>query len=249
MQSLKRAQKEKVRSLISFTGASEAQAIEVLKATDWQLDAAADCFLMGGGGSSNAVDAGAVASLFERYKEADSDSIQIAGIEQFCADLQVDPTDTIMLIIAWQMRAATMCVFSREEWTRGMVEMGCDSIESLRESFDDLRSLLTDEDAFRDYYTYCFGFAKEPGFGVRTLPIDVALQMWQLTLESRFEHMGSWVEFLAEKKIKAVTKDVWDMLLTFSNDVDSDLGNYDEDGAWPVLIDDFVEWMQEKKGQ
>ena len=45
-------------------------------------------------------------------------------------------------------------------------------------------------------YTFCFGFAKEPGFGVRTLTADVAKQMWQLTLAERFAHMDSWNAFL-----------------------------------------------------
>ena len=48
--------------------------------------------------------------------------------------------------------------------------------------------------------------------------------------------------------VKAVTKDVWDMLLTFSNDVDDDMSNFDEDGAWPVMIDEFVEHYREKNG-
>ena len=230
-----------------MTPRSEAEAVECLKACDWRLDAAADRFFLGGGGGSSAnVDAADIAALFDKYKEANEDSIQVSGIERLCADLKVEPTDAIMLIIAWQMKAATMCVFTREEWTRGMVEMGCDSIESLRESFDDLRALLDDDDAFRDYYGFCFNFSKEPGFGVRTLPTEVASQMWQLTLSDRFEHMAQWEAFLGEKDVRAITKDVWDMLLTFANDVESDMGNYDEDGAWPVLIDEFVEWYKEK---
>jgi len=245
---LKRAEKDKVRQFVSFTGASEAMAIEFLKMTQWQVDAAADHFFIGGGGGSS-VDAAAVSALFDKYKEEESDKIEIAGIEKLCADLQVDPTDVIMLAIAWEMRAATMCVFTREEWTRGMTEMGCDTIDALRSSFGSLRDQLKEPDAFRDYYQFCFGFAKDPGFGVRTLPIEVAVQMWQMTIAEHFPLLPRWLAFLEETNIKAVTKDVWDMLLTFATDVDEDMGNYDEDGAWPVLIDDFVEWYKEKLQQ
>jgi len=215
----------------------------------WQLDAAADHFFMGGGASSEpAIDTAKVSELFDKYKESDSDQILATGIESLCADLRVDPSDPKMLLLAWQMKAATMCVFTREEWTRGFTQMGCDTIDGLRESFDDVRQLLDDDDSFRDYYSYCFNFAKEPGFGVRTLPTGVALQMWQMTIAERLGPFAEWTEFLSEKKVGAITKDVWDMLLTFANDVDADMGNYDDDGAWPVLIDDFVEWYREKKG-
>jgi len=47
--------------------------------------------------------------------------------------------------------------------------------------------------------------------------------------------------------VKAVTKDVWDMLFTFSTSINDDMSNFDEDGAWPVLLDEFVEWWHEKK--
>lgn len=44
-----------------------------------------------------------------------------------------------------------------------------------------------------------------------------------------------------------VTKDVWDMLLTFLANVNQDdMADYDDEGAWPVLIDDYVEWFRAK---
>ena len=208
-------------------------------------------------------------------------------MERFCSDLGIEPTDPIMLMIAWQMRCETMCVFTRAEWNRGCDSMGCDSIDALKAVFPQLKQMLEDDDAFRDYYQFCFKFAMEPGFGVRTLPTEVAKQMWALTLEGRFGHLSEWNDFLDEKVcmrasalaaacnkpcharmgrttlthltplaslslytqgVKAVTKDVWDMLLTFSNDVDDDMSNFDEDGAWPVMIDEFVEHYREKNG-
>ena len=37
------------------------------------------------------------------------------------------------------------------------------------------------------------------------------------------------------------------MLGTFAADVADDMADYDEDGAWPVLIDEFVEWYKAKQ--
>lgn len=72
------------------------------------------------------------------------------------------------------MGASTMCVYSREEWLRGFRALGVDTIEKLQKSFDKLKAMLQDENTFRDYYLFCFNFAKEPGFGVRTLRTFVA---------------------------------------------------------------------------
>lgn len=149
------------------------------------------------------------------------------------------------------MKAATMCVFTSEEWKRGFTSLGVESIDGLKGKFGTLRAMLDDPNSFRDYYLWCFDFSKEPGHGVRTLPIEVACQMWQLTLGAKFAApVARWLEFIEEKKVKVVTKDVWDMLLTFLQQVNQDdFGDYDDEGAWPVLIDDYVDWFREKAGQ
>lgn len=47
---------------------------------------------------------------------------------------------------------------------------------------------------------------------------------------------------------KAITKDTWFQLFEFAKQFGDDLSNYDENGAWPYLIDEFVEWRQEQEG-
>jgi hypothetical protein len=41
-------------------------------------------------------------------------------------------------------------------------------------------------------------------------------------------------------------RDQWYNLLDFLVATNGNIKNYDENGAWPVMIDDFVEYMSEQ---
>lgn len=43
-----------------------------------------------------------------------------------------------------------------------------------------------------------------------------------------------------KKEIIVVTRDTWDLFYDFVKQTRGNLANFEDDGAWPVMIDEFV---------
>ena len=73
----------------------------------------------------------------------------------------VPPPPPLQLIISYHMDAASMCEFSKEEFTGGMVKMACDSMDKLKKRLPELRAELKHDDKFREIYNYAYMFSRE----------------------------------------------------------------------------------------
>ena len=75
------------------------------------------------------------------------------------------------------------------------------------------------------------------------------MEFWRLFLADRFALLEDWLAF-AEKNCKAmISRDLWIMVWDLATDVSPDLSDFEYDGAWPTLIDDFVRaWTASKPG-
>ncbi|KAH9948111.1 DUF298-domain-containing protein [Amylocystis lapponica] len=101
------------------------------------------------------------------------------------------------------------------------------------------------EKAFSELYAYCFMLAKPPQ--ARNIDIETATAFWSVLVVPRHSIMSDVLEFINEKgTYKGVTKDLWNMMLEFCRSVKPDLSDYEADGAWPTLLDDFVLWKNSK---
>lgn len=61
---------------------------------------------------------------FHPVDPAELDKMGPEGIYRLLQDLKLAPDSRLVLIMAWKMRAATQCEFTREEFQNGLVELG-----------------------------------------------------------------------------------------------------------------------------
>ncbi|CAI5727301.1 unnamed protein product [Peronospora effusa] len=193
----------------------------------------------------------AIDAVFERFLDPDVEEASITddGILAFCDAVGIDAQDPVMLALSYAMEAETMGVYTRTEFRRGMHKLHCYSIEDLRGKLPTLRNQMRDRTQFSSIYSFTFGFSKDSA--QKSLALELAVGLWELLLPGHFHWHHHWMQYVRGNSRGVVSKDLWLQVLDFGLQIKPDLSNFDENGAWPVLLDDFAAHMRElitKKG-
>ena len=185
------------------------------------------------------------AMWFREYANTQGDLIDPDGMKKFCRDIGLELENIVMLSLAYTLGAEQMGYFTEAEWMKGMTNLQCDSVLKLKDKFDYLRSLLQDPVTFKYIFRYTFDFARDKRR--KSLDTSTAKEILRVFLDQQWPLFSSFYKFL-EQSNYVINKDQWLGVLLFSQTILPDLSNYNENDAWPVLLDDFVEWYKIQQG-
>ncbi|XP_031106305.1 DCN1-like protein 4 [Ipomoea triloba] len=187
--------------------------------------------------------------LFYTYANDSSGLIDPEGIEILCSHLGVAHTDIRMLILAWKMQAGRQGYFTLEEWRNGAKELKADTVENLKKAFGQLFLQLESPSNFVDFYAYAFQYCLTE-HNQKCIETEIVCVLLDLVLGPRFQpQVAALVEYIqVQKDYKVITMDQWLGFYRFLSEISfPDFSNYDEELAWPLILDDFVDWMREKQ--
>ena len=167
----------------------------------------------------------------------------------------IEPDDVAIYALVHLMKASVARHIKREEWLSLFTQPDFKKVGSIGELKTPLQkqtnAILGNPNSSKVFYNSLFDWVKETE-ARKILTAEEALDMWTLLipkvrpnwfLQKEFE--GFLEKVVAdEKNKKNVSKDTWTMLIPFIDESNKTptrfVSSYEMDGAWPVLMDEFI---------
>ncbi|KAK5698679.1 Scaffold-type E3 ligase [Elasticomyces elasticus] len=198
-------------------------------------------------------------TTFDKFRDDvknEPDLIDIGGTSKLLEQLQIPLDDVGTLIFSEIVSSPSLGKINREGFVDGWSEVNIDTLPKMRNYVLQRRSALQDDkESFKSVYNHTFTLPLAQG--AKTLPLEVAIDMWQTLFTApsydwrtqSTPWLDWWVEFLQAKKTKAVNRDLWKQTLSFALQAmdDENLSFWNEESSWPSVIDEFVEWVKTEK--
>ena len=126
-----------------------------------------------------------------------------------------------------------------------------DSMKALAKMLPTFDTGFMEQKEFQEFFRFVHRFSREDGTQKRYLEKAFAMELLPIVLDSsRAPHLSLFLEFLGTlPETMTVSADQWDSFLVFNASVSVDMEGYDEDSAWPVLFDEYVEWREKRDGK
>ena len=202
--------------------------------------------------------------LFPQYSSNidGSNIIDPEGIERLFNDLEISSHSIQALSFMWAIDARSMGQITEQEWHNAKQLTTLSSLKSF--ILDKFTSIQKDEKSFESFYKFLFDFAKHDRENQKVIDLDVCLSLLEIIFNSdstdevevefskqknsHYPHLKGIIQYLEEhsEQVKCLNKDQWNNLVLFSKSISPDFSNWNENSAWPLLLDSYVDWAKKR---
>lgn len=251
-------QKVLAAQFVALTGASERQALKYLKSTGYKINEAVDAFYSSNDAKGPSPIESQLETLFDSLRDNsrdDKDKMELESTMTYLdSKLDVNLENAELFIALEILQAPSVGEITRRGFVDGWRATGAGTSTSEHAAHIKAlsSSLATNTALFKKVYRYTFVAGREAD--QKALSLENAMVYWSMLFSppgmiwksKSQDWLELWKTFLNEKWTRSVNKDMWNMTLEFAvkSMADESLSFWNEDGAWPSVIDDFVEWCR-----
>lgn len=197
--------------------------------------------------------------LFCRYKEPSPNAFGIEyigydGTLNYLTDLSIDPEQVEALVLAYYLNAREVGVFERDSFVLSFYKLGLKSLEQqsnfIKAETVKLKSEPLTGDIFKAVYKFTFPYSLDKDLRAhvqKQMNTEEAIEYLKLLIppSKQFETFINWLHQSSRKFIK---KDEWNMIPSFINlyQTTDILSTFTEEAYWPLMMDEFVEFLAEQ---
>ena len=199
-----------------------------------------------------------VEAVYKKFADPDDpEVISMEGIETLCKEVGITDVaeDVRSLVLCYKLGACTVEVAGKpkpgcikhEEFTKAMKSLNKSSVADLAKMLPSLDPGFMEASEFKNFFSFVHKFSREENTQKKFLDRDFVVALLPIVLDkSRAPHLDKFLEFLNTLPESAtISADQWTSFLHFNEAVTLDLEGYDaENGAWPLILDDYVEWRK-----
>jgi len=185
-------------------------------------------------------------TLFDRYIDDEKDVSSQLGLSKFFEDVGIELSHRWSLYIMYQLKATQMMRLSRKQFNDYFGKMKAFTKSDIKKTcVRECRSIDNTQKKFKEFYEWLFSHVKE-NEDKRSIPKDFAINLWGVILsEQKYPLLPDFCKFAQKnEEVKAITLDTWTVVREFLETC-KDPKTFENDGAWPVLVDMYLDAAQE----
>jgi len=200
-----------------------------------------------------------LSALFDslRADNDEKDKMELESTMSYLQDkLKVSLENAELFVVLEIVQAPSVGEITRAGFVDGWKKANSDGTIQAQAAFvqQQVRQLSTDTALFKKVYRYTFVAGRDRD--QKALSLENAIVYWEALFSKpgwewkskNHDWLACWKKFLSEKWTRSVNRDMWNMTLEFALKCSQDetLSFWSEEGAWPSVIDDFVEWCRQQ---
>lgn len=180
---------------------------------------------------------------FDELK-TEKDKIGPEGVELFCSQIELESDSLEIMLFCYLIKLSEMGFIKKHEFLEIENHFEIKKKSNLKKELKTLASGLSASDQIsKKLHNFAFDFCREKE--KRIIDKETAKQMITCLYKYRWKYSNQFIQYLEESNYRGMNRDQWINIFEFFNQ-NIKINNYDSDGAWPVMMDEFVEFLKNK---